>query len=85
MPSSKTNQTHYYKVDYEVLLSHLPTNNSKWAGQAIFRALKIPDPNELAGDWSFSRSVLKTIRLETARTMVLTAIALKRHQELLAK
>jgi hypothetical protein len=50
------------------------------AGAAFFRALEIPDLSEMFGGNWISSSVRKTMQMETADRVVVTAIALKRFQ-----
>ncbi len=50
------------------------------AGEAVFRSLKIPDLAEIFGDQWIANTVVKTVRMEAAKSVVITAIALKRFQ-----
>jgi hypothetical protein len=76
----QTNQGQFYKADYDAMTARLSSLGITNAGEAFFRALKIPDMGEMFGDFSLSSAVLKTLRIETARRVVVTAIALKRFQ-----
>jgi hypothetical protein len=76
----QTNQSQFYKADYDAMTARLSSLGITNAGAAFFRALKIPDLSDMFGDVSLSAVVLKTIRIETARRVVVTAIALKRFQ-----
>lgn len=77
-----TNWNGCLKTDYDAMQSQLSrlglTNFAP--SRTFFHALKIPDFSELAGDGGLSATVGKTIRIEAARRMVVTAIALKRFQ-----
>lgn len=76
----QTNRSQFYKADYDAMVSRLPSVGVSRAGEAFFRALKIPDLSEFSGDWGMSATVRKTIRMETACRVVVTAVALKRFQ-----
>jgi len=77
----KTNATECYKTNYDQMTFKLSTLGSTNAGGAFFRVLRIPDYREYFGGAGSLSSVLrKTLQIETARRVVVTAIALKRHQ-----
>jgi len=75
-----TNQSQFYKADYEAMTKRLPSPGAVSASRGFFRSLKIPDLSELFGDWGQSSVVQKTLRIETADRMVAVAIVLKRFQ-----
>ena len=76
----QTNQTQFYKADYDALTARLSSLGIINAGAAFFHALNIPYLNESFGDTGLSNTLLKALRIETARRIVVTAIALKRYQ-----
>jgi hypothetical protein len=76
----QTNQTQFYKADYDAMTARLSSLGITNAGEAFFRTLKIPDFNDEFGGGSLGVVVLKMIRMESARRVVVTAIALKRFQ-----
>ena len=76
----QTNQSQFYKADYDTMTAHLSSLDITNAGEAFFRALNIHDMNGVFGDFGLSSAVLKTLRIETTRRVVVTAIALKRFQ-----
>lgn len=76
----RTNQSQNFKADYDAMKSRLASLGITNVGAALFQKLKIPDPGELFGSWDLSSSIRKTIRTETARRLIVTAIALKRFQ-----
>jgi hypothetical protein len=76
----QTNRSQCYKADYDAMSSRLASLGFTNAGNAFLSALKIPDFSEYFGDLGLSAVVRKTILAETARRIVITAIALKRFQ-----
>jgi hypothetical protein len=76
----QTNQSRFYKTNYDVMMTRLALLGSTNVGATFFRALKIPDFSEIFADLSFSGAVQKTIRMETGCRIVVTAVALKRFQ-----
>jgi len=76
----QTNQSQFYKADYDAMQLRLSSLGITNAGEAFFRALKIPNLSEIFGDYNMGSVVQKTIKMETARRVVVTAIALKRFQ-----
>jgi hypothetical protein len=76
----QTNQTQFYKADYDAMTARLSSLGITNVGDAFFRALKIPDMSEMFGDNGLGSAVLRTLRVETERRVVVTAIALKRFQ-----
>ena len=78
--SMKTNRSEFYKADSDAMASRLSSLGITNVGEAFFRALKVPDFHEEFGDWGVNTVVGKTLRIETARRVVITAIALKRYQ-----
>jgi len=76
----QTNQSQFYKADYDAMTTRLSSLGITNAGEALFRALKIPDLSDIFGDMGLSTAIRKTIQIETARRVVVTAIALKRFQ-----
>ena len=75
----QANQSQFYKADYDAMTARLSSLGITNAGEALFRALKIPDWSD-EFSWSPASTVLKALRTETARRVVVTAIALKRFQ-----
>ncbi|HXI69068.1 MAG TPA: hypothetical protein VNN22_01795 [Verrucomicrobiae bacterium] len=76
----QTNRSQFYKADYDAMTTRLSSLGITNAGEALFRALKIPDFSDAFGGWSPGNVVQKAIKMETARRVVVTAIALKRFQ-----
>ena len=76
----QTNQSQFYKADYDAMITRLSTIGRTNIGGALFRALKIPDFGEIFGDYGLASAVSKAVRMETARRVVATAVALKRFQ-----
>ncbi len=77
----ETNQTHFYKTNFDVMSSRLSSLGFTNTGGAIVHALKIPDLREDFGGYNFLGNALgRTLRMEAARAVVVTAIALKRFQ-----
>ena len=76
----QTNQSQFFKADLDKMNSRLSSLGLTNTGQAFFRALKIPDFAEIFGGMGLNNTVQKTLRMEAARRVVVTAIALKRFQ-----
>jgi hypothetical protein len=76
----QTNQSQFYKADYDAMNTRLASLGITNAGAAFFRTLKIPDFSEMFSGYWISSSVRKTMQMETADRVVVTAIALKRFQ-----
>ncbi len=76
----QSDPSEFYKADEDAMLARLPSFTVTNAGAAFFRALDIPDFSGVRVGEYFSSTVDKTIQFETARRVVLTAIALKRFQ-----
>ncbi len=76
----RTNQSQNFRVDFDAMKSRMSTLGITNVGAAFFKKLNIPNLGELFGNWDMSSPVRKTIRMETARRMVVTALALKRFQ-----
>ena len=76
----RTNQTQYYKADYDAMQTRIASLGITNVGEAFFQALDIPDMSEVFGGLYFGSVALKVLRIETARRIVETAIALKRYQ-----
>ncbi len=76
----QTNQNQFYKADYDKMTAHLSSLGITNVGAAFFQALKIPDFMDAFGDYGLAPVVSKVVRIETARRVVVTAIALKRFQ-----
>jgi hypothetical protein len=77
----ETNQTHFYKTNFDAMSSRLSSLGFTNTGGAMVHALKIPDLREDFGGFNFFGNALgKTLRIEAARDVVVTAIALKRFQ-----
>jgi hypothetical protein len=71
----QTNQSQFYKADYDAMTARMSSLGITNAGAALFRALNIPDFSGREGN-----VVLKMLWIETTRRVVITAIALKRFQ-----
>jgi hypothetical protein len=76
----ETNRSQFYKADYDAMLSRLSLLGFTSRGEAFFSALKIPDFRGGFENWGMSPVIRKTLQIETARRVVITAIALKRFQ-----
>jgi hypothetical protein len=77
----QTNQSQFYKADYDAMTARLSSLGITNAGDAFFRALEIPDMmSEIFGDYGLGSAVRKTLQVQTACRVVVTAIALKRFQ-----
>ncbi len=76
----QTNQSQFYMANYNAMTVRASSLGFTNAGMDFFQALKIPDFREMFGDWGLSRAVQKTIRIETMRRVVISAVALKRYQ-----
>jgi len=78
--SMQTNHSQFYKADYDAMTTRLSSLGITNSGQAIFRALKIPDMSGLLNGFSQSSAVKKAIKMEAVDRLVVTAVALKRFQ-----
>jgi hypothetical protein len=78
--SMQTNHSQFYKADNDAMTARLTALGVNHAQGTFFRMMNIPDFGDVFGDWGFSKTVLKSLRVETARRVVVTAIALKRFQ-----
>jgi len=76
----QTNQSQFYKADYDAMSSRLSSLGVTNTGDAIFRTLNIPDFRDYFGGGGLNNAVRKTLQLEAAQRVVMTAIALKRFQ-----
>jgi len=76
----QTNQSLSCKAEYAAMLPQLAALGDDHASRALFRILKIPDYSEIFEIDGLAGAVRNTIRSETARRIVITAIALKRFQ-----
>jgi hypothetical protein len=76
----QTNQSQFYKADLDAMQSQLAALGITNVGAAFFAALKIPNAGVIFSGWDMSRPVQKILRTETARRVVVTAIALKRFE-----
>jgi hypothetical protein len=81
----QTNQSQFYKADYDAMMARLSSLGITNAGEAFFHALKIPDMSEIFGDYGLGSALRKTLQVQTACRVVVTAIALKRFQLKLGK
>lgn len=70
----------FWKTNFDAMSSQLTRISFTYPGQTLIEKLEIPDFNELSGSSGLASFVLKTIRIEAARRIVVTAIALKRYQ-----
>lgn len=70
----------FLKPQYDAMQLKVSSLGLTNAGAALFRALKIPDFGDLLGGNWMGGAINKTIRIEAARRIVVTAIALKRFQ-----
>lgn len=76
----QTNQSQFYKADYDAMAARLSALSLPNSGAEFFCALRIPDFRDYFEDEGLARVVRKTLQVETARRVVVTAIALKRFQ-----
>ena len=77
----QTNRSQFYKADYDAMDSRLAALGFTKYNQTLFEVLQIPDWHELfAGQGYLTATLRKTLQIETARRIVVTAIALKRFQ-----
>jgi hypothetical protein len=76
----QTNQSQFYKADYDAMVTHLTSLGSTNFNYAIYALLQFPNWHEFFGDMALSTAVRKTLQIETERRVVITAIALKRFQ-----
>jgi hypothetical protein len=76
----QTNQSQFYKMDYDAMETRFASLGITNVGEAFFRALQIPDFREEFGAQSLNGIVLRTMRIEAARRVIISAIALKRFQ-----
>jgi hypothetical protein len=76
----QTNRSGFYKADYDAMTSRLSSLGFTNPGEAFFSALKIPDFRGTMWDWNIGSLIGRALRTETARDVVVTAIALKRFQ-----
>jgi hypothetical protein len=76
----QTNQSQFYKADYDAMTARLSSLGITNAGEAFFHALKIPDFSDEFGGFAMGNVVQRIIRTETGCLVVGTAIALKRFQ-----
>jgi hypothetical protein len=78
----RTNQNGFFKADYDVMNTRLsklpPARTGRLA--AVMTTLKIPDCAGAFSAAGFLNAVLKTLRMEAARDLTVTAIALKRYE-----
>ena len=75
----QTNRSGYYKADYDAMAKRLAKLAFPYAEGALFRALGILYVSELFNPGS-GMSLQRALRMEAARDVVVTAIALKRFQ-----
>ena len=68
------------KPQFDAMQAKMSSLGLTNAGEALFRALKIPDFGDMIGGNWMGSAVSKTIRIEAARRVVVAAIALKRFQ-----
>ena len=76
----KADQSQNFKVVFDAMKSRLSSLGVTNVGAEFFKQLNIPNLAELFGNWDLSSTVKKAIRMETARRLTVTAIALKRFQ-----
>jgi len=77
----QTNETRSYKTNFDVMSSRLTSLGFTNTAGALVHALRIPDLRDEFGGWNFLGNALgRTLRMEAARDVVVTAIALKRFQ-----
>jgi hypothetical protein len=76
----ETNRSQLYKADCDAMMTNLAKlGGTNARGGVFFRALEIPDFHEEFGDW-ISGTLRRTLQTETARRVVVSAIALKRFE-----
>lgn len=76
----QTNRSEFYQADYAALMSRLSSLGITNTGAAFISALKIPDFSGYFSGWGLESIIRRVIRIESARRIVVTAIALKRFQ-----
>jgi len=76
----QTNHSQFYKADYDAMRTRTDALGLTNAASGIFETLKIPDFKELADESRLTGVVYKMLRMETARRLTVTAIAIKRFQ-----
>ncbi|HUC86427.1 MAG TPA: hypothetical protein VL970_14630 [Candidatus Acidoferrales bacterium] len=75
----QTNHSQFYAGDYDAMAIRLLSLGGTNISGTLFHSLEIPDFQD-DFDWNTSSMIRKTLRIETARRLVVTAIALKRFQ-----
>ena len=76
--TARTNHDQFCKTNYDAICARISALGYTNPISGFFQILKIPDFDDFGGD--FSTVVRSTIRTETARRVVVTAIAIKRFQ-----
>jgi hypothetical protein len=76
----QTNDSQFYKADYDAMAARLSALGGTNLNGAVFRALQVPDFQDYFGGASWGATLRKTLQIETARRVVVTAAALKRFQ-----
>ena len=76
----RTNQIGGCKTTFDGMKKRLSKVADDFSGVAFFRALKVPDLRQNYYDNFYASPVAQTIRMEAARRVVITAIALKRFE-----
>jgi hypothetical protein len=76
----ETNQSQFYKSNYDAMQALLDKVPHDRSGELFCRALKIPDGREAFNGDFLANTVLKTLRMEAARRVIITVIALKRFE-----
>jgi hypothetical protein len=78
----QTNQSRFYKADYDLMLARLsklpPATSGKLA--TVMKTLRIPNCVGMLFGREVPMQILKTLRMEAARDLTVTAIALKRYE-----
>jgi len=81
LTSLRTMQTNQnWKTNYDTMQAQLSKIQFTYPGKALFQKLEIPDFSEVFNNGYAGAALLKNIRIEAARRIVITAIALKRYQ-----
>lgn len=76
----QTNRSRFYKADSDTASARLKALGVNRAQGSFYRMMNISDWSVFFGEESLSKAISRTLRIETARDLVVTAVALKRFQ-----
>ncbi len=76
----QTNRSRFYKADSDAASARLKALGVNRAQGSFYRIMNISDWSVIFGEESLSKAISRTLRIETARDLVVTAVALKRFQ-----